>query len=274
MVFCTTPDGTVFEDQAAAEAHPLKLYYEWRSTSTRGVRIVLHEKGLDWVGFHLQKAEEADGYQPWYAALNPLGVVPTLIHGDKVIIESNVINEYLEDTFPEVPLRPENPYEKARMRVWLIRSENEAHDAINPISERVRAVRKAQQFNKELLLKQVSACPHPGRRALKISRLEHGIPDEVIETSHQRLAWLLDQMEQSLSDGPWLAGSGYSLADIAMAPFMERFVANGIPEVEGLEDRLPLTADWWKRIQARPSYQFVMSMTSPDETDRFREQQI
>jgi hypothetical protein len=37
------------------------------------------------------------------------------------------------------------------MRVWLIRSENEAHDAINPISEKVRAVRK-KQFTKEQFL--------------------------------------------------------------------------------------------------------------------------
>ena len=76
------------------------------------------------------------------------------------------------------------------MRVWLIRSENEAHDAINPISERARAVRKAR-FTKEQLLKHVSACPQPGRLALKVDRVLNGISDNVIETSHLRIAWLL-----------------------------------------------------------------------------------
>jgi glutathione S-transferase len=175
MVFRTSPDGTLLGEADGKSDCALKLYYEWRSTSTRRVRIVLHEKGLEWEGLHIEKGEEYENYLPWYAKLNPLGVVPTLVHGDKVIIESNVINEYLEDTFPEVQLRPDGAYEKARMRVWLIRSENEAHDAINPISERARAVRKAR-FTSEQLLKQVSACPQPGRRALKVDRVLNGYP--------------------------------------------------------------------------------------------------
>ena len=273
MVFRTSPDGTLFGEANGDDGCALKLYYEWRSTSTRRVRIVLHEKGLDWEGLHIEKGEEYENYLPWYVKLNPLGVVPTLVHGEKVIIESNVINEYLEDTFPEVRLRPDDAYEKARMRAWLIRSENEAHDAINPISERARGVRKVR-FTKEQLLKQVSACPQPGRRALKADRVLNGIPDSVIETSHLHIAWILDEMERSLGDGPWLAGSTYSLADIAMAPFMERFVANGIPDVDDMETRLPLTADWWARLEARPSYQFVMSMKSPDEADPFKDRPI
>jgi hypothetical protein len=55
---------------------------------------------------------------------------------------------------------------------------------------------------------------------------------------------------------------------------MERFIANGIPEIEELVTRLPLTADWWARFEARPSYQFVMSMKSPDEADPFKDRPI
>ncbi|MGY9005077.1 MAG: glutathione S-transferase family protein [Alphaproteobacteria bacterium] len=98
MVIRTTPDGTVLQDGDTDDC-AIQLYYEWRSTSTRRVRMALHEKGLDWIGLHLQKGVDAEGYAPWYRALNPLGVVPTLIHNGKAVIESNVINEYLEDTF-------------------------------------------------------------------------------------------------------------------------------------------------------------------------------
>jgi len=271
MVIRTSPDGTLLEE--GHDDCTIKLYYEWRSTSARRVRMVLHEKQIDWEGLHIEKHEDIENYLPWYVELNPLGVVPTLIHGDKIIIESNVINEYLEDTFPEVQLRPDDAYEKARMRVWLIRSENEAHDAINPISENARMVRKGH-FTKEELLKRVSACPQPGRRALKVDRVLNGISDRVIETSHLRIAWLLDEIEQSLRDGPWLAGSMYSLADIAMAPFIERFMANDIAEVANMENRLPLTTEWWSNIEARPSYRYVMSMKSPEETDPFKDRPI
>ena len=45
-------------------------------------------------------------------------MVPTLVHDGEVIIESSVINEYLDDVFPEVPLRPHDPLGRARMRAW------------------------------------------------------------------------------------------------------------------------------------------------------------
>ena len=77
MVFRTSPDGTLLGEATGDNSCALKLYYEWRSTSTRRVRIVLHEKGLDWEGLHIEKGEEYETYLPWYAKMNPLGVVPT-----------------------------------------------------------------------------------------------------------------------------------------------------------------------------------------------------
>lgn len=248
----------------------LKLYYNWRSTSSRRVRIALHEKGLEWEGIHLNTSYAHQNYEPWYVALNPYGVVPTLDHDGRIVSESNVINEYLEDSFHDVPLRPTEPHERARMRIWLIRSENEAHDAINPISTIKRQVRREARSRDEYLA-HVGACPHPGRRALKEDRILNGIPETVIAVSHQRLAWLMERIELELEDGPWLAGSTYSLADIAMAPFIERFIANDIPEVADMATRLPRTARWWARIEERPAYRYVMSMTNPDASDPFGE---
>ena len=61
-------------------------------------------------------------------------MVPTLIHDGRIVIESNFILEYLDDVFPEVPMRPEDPYERARMRVWMDRFEHELHRNVNVIS--------------------------------------------------------------------------------------------------------------------------------------------
>jgi glutathione S-transferase len=99
----------------------------------------------------------------------------------------------------------------------------------------------------------------------------HGVPDNVVSVSHERIDYLMHQIEDALAEGPWLAGSSYSLADISMAPFIERFEANKIPEVAGMETHLPRSAEWWGRLSARPSYQFVMAMTNPDESDPFGE---
>ena len=83
----------------------LRLYHWWSSTCSRRVRIGLAAKGLEWesVYVNLRKLEHLE---PWYVKLNPNGVVPTLDHDGKIVIESNFILEYLDDVWPAVPLRP------------------------------------------------------------------------------------------------------------------------------------------------------------------------
>ena len=51
--------------------------------------------------------------------LNPYGKVPVLVDGDAVIYESAIINEYLEEKYPAVPLMPKDPFKRARARIWI-----------------------------------------------------------------------------------------------------------------------------------------------------------
>ena len=95
----------------------LELYHFDRSTAAQKVRIALAEKGLEWEGHYINTGfDKRDQHDPDYLKINPRGVVPTLIHDGKVIRESNVILEYLEDAFPAHPLRPADPFERAEMR--------------------------------------------------------------------------------------------------------------------------------------------------------------
>jgi glutathione S-transferase len=77
----------------------LTLYDFGNSVCCQKVRITMRAKGLDWecVKVDLFKAEQ---YDPKYLKLNPKGIVPTLVHDGKAIIESTLICEYLDDTFP------------------------------------------------------------------------------------------------------------------------------------------------------------------------------
>jgi glutathione S-transferase len=83
----------------------LTLYDFGNSVCCQKVRITMRAKELDWesVKVDLFKAEQ---YDPKYLKLNPKGIVPTLMHDGKVIIESTLICEYLDDTFPEPRLIP------------------------------------------------------------------------------------------------------------------------------------------------------------------------
>ena len=51
--------------------------------------------------------------------LNPYGKVPVLVDGDAVVYESAIIDEYLEEQYPEVPLMPKDPLARARIRIWI-----------------------------------------------------------------------------------------------------------------------------------------------------------
>ena len=92
----------------------LELYHFDRSPAAQKVRLALAEKGLDWDGHYIETGfDKRDQHDPGYLKLNPRGMVPTLVHDGRVIRESNVILEYIEDAFPAPPLRPADPYERA-----------------------------------------------------------------------------------------------------------------------------------------------------------------
>ena len=73
-----------------------------------------------------------------------------------------------------------------------------------------------------------------------------------ITLAEQALAEVLDDMETALRDQPWLVGGDYTLADIAITPFIERFAVNGLNNLVDWSTR-PAVGDWWERVQARPS---------------------
>jgi glutathione S-transferase len=91
----------------------LILYDFGNSVCCQKVRITMRAKDLDWqaIKVDLFKTEQ---YDPKYLKLNPKGVVPTLVHNGTPIIESTLICEYLDETFPNPPLIPSiRPRERA-----------------------------------------------------------------------------------------------------------------------------------------------------------------
>ena len=95
----------------------LKLYDADRCTYCARVRIVLAEKGAQYETVVV----DLDDRPAWIYEKNPLGKVPVLEEGDFVLPESAVINEYLEERYPEPPLWPADPAERAAGRLLVHR---------------------------------------------------------------------------------------------------------------------------------------------------------
>ena len=93
----------------------MQLYNFFRSGTSHRLRIALNLKGLsyDYVAVDLRTEEHLGAA---FKALNPQGLVPALIEGERVLIQSPAIIEWLEERYPAPPLLPSNPDDRARVR--------------------------------------------------------------------------------------------------------------------------------------------------------------
>jgi maleylacetoacetate isomerase/maleylpyruvate isomerase len=108
----------------------LTLYTYFRSSAAFRVRIALNLKGLSYEPrfVHLKRGEQRAG---GYLALNPQGLVPTLVHDGQVLGQSLAIIEYLEERYPEPPLLPKPAAERARVRALALAVACEIHPLDN-----------------------------------------------------------------------------------------------------------------------------------------------
>jgi len=225
----------------------LELYNTSVSTCSQKVRLALAEKGL---AFKDRQVSLKDNEQltDWYLKLNPNGVVPTLVHDGRPVIDSSVINEYLDETFPEIPLLPRDPWARARARAWRQYIDEVPTHAIRIPSFNAFIV---PQWGKDKHWAAVRLEKAPLRKSL-YRRLEpEGYPKEDLDDAMEKLRQSVERMESSLKEGPWLAGDAYSLADISMTPNIVRL--RDLERTDLWKD-LPRVAEWFGRIQQRPSF--------------------
>lgn len=229
----------------------LALYHNNMSSCSQKVRLVLAEKGLDWESRHLD-LRAGDTQTADYLKLNPRGVVPTLDHDGLIIRESNVILEYLDDAFPEVPLRPADPFGNAEVRLWTKRLDEGHHDlATASLSMGVAFRHQFLQRGEEECTRLIDAVPDPVKRERRRDLIFKGIDAPVFHEAVRMWAALVRDMDAALEDREWLAGNAYSLAEAAYTPYITRLDHLNLM---GFLDGYPKLAGWYDRMIARPSY--------------------
>lgn len=238
----------------------LVLYHYGTAVCAAKVRIVLSEKRLPWegrivvLGLDANKPEPGvlGQHDPEYLKLNPNGVVPTLVHDGNVIIESTVINEYLDDAFPEIPLRPADPFGRAQVRLWTKRLDEGLHAAAGILMNAVGYRHRYLKMTPADFAKYMSEVRDPEKREVKRQVIEHGVEAApVVGALHKFQRMILD-MEQWLGRSAWLAGDTYSLADASYTPYMYRLETMQMAEL--WESGCPRVSEWYTRIKQRPSF--------------------
>ena len=233
----------------------IELYHNGMSTCSQKVRLTLAEKGQEFTSHHFN-LRAGDQHHPDYLRLNPNGVVPTIIHDDKIIYESAVIDEYLDEVFPDPPLHSADPYERARMRIWVKQLDEGLHAASATISACIAFRYQFMEGKTDAELKKtLDGYVDPGKRARMTENVMQGVDSSFFKPAIKRVVKMLDEMQESLSGGAWLTGDTYSLADIALTPYVTR-VAH--LQQDWMIASRPLVADWLDRIRTRPNYKVAL----------------
>lgn len=229
----------------------ITLYHNEMSTCSQKVRLCLAEKGLDWKSHHLD-LRAGEQQQDWYVKLNPRAVVPTLVDGDDVVPESNVIMEYLEERYPAPSLMPQHPMGKARVRLWTKQLDEGIHDA------GISVLSFALAFRHQYLAKGEAGRAVMGKGRVAAKRearediLKNGLASPHFAIALHRMQKLIGDMQAALDHHAWLAGDSYSLADAAFTPYLVRLDHLSLL---GMLDGAPHVTDWYRRCQQRSSFE-------------------
>jgi glutathione S-transferase len=233
----------------------IELYHHGSSVCAAKVRFALGEKGLTWQGHYLDILR-GDQFAARYLRLNPKAVVPTLVHDGRVLVESTVINEYIDDVFPDPPLKPSAPEARAAMRVWTKAVDEDLHPACAEVtfsSCHRHIIQRLPPKDYQAFLDGTPAqSVTPRWHARKKEIVTQGFDAPGLAATYRLYDGYLGKMEAVLESQPWLAGGSFSLADVAMAPYVNRLDMLGMAQM--WTRARPHLTHWFERIKARPSF--------------------
>jgi len=193
----------------------IELYSFAACPYAQRVHIALLEKKLDFTIIEIDLFNRP----AWFSAISPYGKVPVLRHDEVKVHESSIINQYLDEAFPEPALMPESPGQRAQARIWMDYCETRFLPAAHKL---------------------MSETGDAGKRA----------------ANNENLSGVLRHIEHEglgkAAGGPWFLGARFSLVDIQFAPFLERFDMYVQLAGAALPEGCGRLRDWMEALRKRP----------------------
>ena len=230
----------------------IELYHFWDSPCCFKVRLALAEKGLDWTERYIA-THRFEHFQPGYHKLNRHCRVPTLVHDGKPILQSSDIALYLDEEFPGPRLQPEGPGRGTIMREWIAEEGEYLFPLVVTLSFNLMMKLRSQGFGMDRLREWSRRHPDQDRAQDYLRRVS-GPPDRTaVDAAAARFEWHMTHLEETLraGGGPWICGPDYSLADICVAPILDRVEHL---DLAGAWKDLPAVGAWYERMKERPAF--------------------
>ena len=228
----------------------IELYHAHISTCSQKVRLCLAEKELAWTD-HLLDFAKAEHLTPAYLALNPNGVVPTLVDDGSPVIDSSVICEYLEEIAPKqgTSLMPSTAIGRAKVRAWLRYIEEVPTAAIRVPSFNGLFLKGWRSMSDAARARYIEATPLRKGHYRRFGT--DGFSKDQVDESTERLRQTVERIDAAVANG-WLVNDAISLADLCVLPTIVRMSDIGL---ENIWAGLPQFTRWYDRMRARPSFE-------------------
>jgi glutathione S-transferase len=237
----------------------LELYHGGPGANSLKALLPLKEKGIEFTS-HVLNLLQFEQHEPWFVKINPNGQVPVLVHDGRVLTESTVINEYVDETFPGVPLRPPDAYGRAQMRLWTKFVDEYFCPALSFLGWHAMIRTAVRDLSPEQFEAKVQRIPLQEQRdKWRESAAQTWTPQQ-LDDWRRKVRVSIQRMEQGIA-GPWMLGSQFTLADVSLFSMLI-----GMPEryadIVNQKDS-PRVVDWYSRMQERPGVKSVLAIPRP-----------
>ena len=230
------------------------LYHSPFSVSSQKVRMAMAEKNLVWedkiidllAGEHLHTE---------FKTLNPRSEVPILVVDGTTHLDSSLILEFLEDSYPDAPLFPDSIEGRYHARFWSNWVDRSLHAASGIITYAILARPLILQKPPEVVDALLQSLPDTAVRTWRSNVLEYGLEASEVKDSIIQHILFFDKLESCLTGAySWLVGDCFSIADITVFPYVMRAEHVGLGDLMTFES-YPNTRSWYLRMMSRPSMQ-------------------
>jgi len=233
----------------------LLLYHFPGSICSQMARLAIIEKGLP---FQRQTVDimNSEQFEPWYIALNPAAVVPTLKDGEQIVTDTiHIVNHINTHPGPDLTLG-----DKTEVQEWLTRI-MALHYGVLLYSGSLDADRTSPTMISRAANLKKMAADQPelaevmAKRIAGNTRLQATLKNADLVTEHFSAARrLVSDMNLALDAQDYLCGDEYSLADVFATAALARFRVHGFQEwwADGVNENV---ADYYQRLRAKPSFE-------------------
>lgn len=234
----------------------LHLFHYTFSNCSQRVRLALAEKGLSWASHHLDLSKN-EHITTEYQAINPKGVVPTLVYDGEVVVESNDILYYLEEKFPQPSLIPDDDAKRTAMEA-IIHFSGTAQTSIKVITfdrffrkiitSSEEDVRFFERYRNNQEVVQFMQDFHENSEAWSLR----------VSAAVTEVDAVLTRLDKVLTQNHWLSGDEYGLADISWVVNIYR-----MNSMAYAFDQCPNLASWFDRASTRKAFQEAVVLYQP-----------